>query len=163
LTSFLWREREVAGVTGQLSETRLITLHGLGACGKVRLTLEVASEVAKSFEGVVGMAGPLSDTELVPQAVASVLDVLEAPGRSPIETLADHLETSRALPILDNCEHLVEACAVLTDALLRSCQNLHVLATSREALGVGGEVSWSCPRLSLPEPRRLLSEERLPD
>ncbi len=165
LTSFVGREREVAEVTGQLSETRLITLRGPGGCGKTRLALEVASEVAKSFEGGVWWVGlaPLSDTELVPQAVASVLNVLEAPGRSPIETLADHLETRRALLILDNCEHLVEACAVLTDALLRSCPSLRVLATSREALGVGGEVSWPVPPLSLPDPRRLLSEGSLPD
>lgn len=80
----------------------------------------------------------LSDPDLVPQTVASVLGVREASGCSRIEAFADHLEVKRALLILDNCEYLVDACAVLADTLLRSCPNLRVLATSREALGVGG-------------------------
>jgi predicted ATPase len=81
-----------------------------------------------------------------------VLGVREAPGRSPTEALAQHLEHKKTLLVLDNCEHLIDACAELVDTLLRSCPKLHILATSREALGVGGEIAWLVPPLSLPDP-----------
>jgi len=98
---------------------------------------------------------PLSDPELVPQAVASLLGVRETPGRELTDTLTDHLRPRTLLLVLDNCEHLVDASASLAEALLRSCPKLRVLATSRQALGVEGEALFVVPPLSLPDPRRL--------
>jgi predicted ATPase len=94
---------------------------------------------------------PLVDPSLVPQAVASVLGVREQPGRSLTETLSHYLRNRELLLVLDNCEHLIEACADLAETLLRSCPELRVLATSREALSIVGEVAWPVPSLSLPD------------
>jgi len=102
----------------------------------------------------------LSDPSLVPKAVASALGVPEQPGRVLTEALAHSLRGKSVLVILDNCEHLVAACAHLTDALLRACPNLRILATSREALGVTGETTWRVPSLSVPDPERLPSLDR---
>ena len=147
-----------------LGETRLLTLTGSGGCGKTRLALAVASELVEGFEDGVWMVdlAPLADPSLVAQAVASTLGVREQPGRSLTETLSDYLASKKVLLVLDNCEHLIEACAELAEALLRSCPELRVLATSREALGITGEVAWPVPSLSLPDLRRLPDIESLP-
>ena len=141
LSSFVGREREISEVMRLLGDTRLLTLTGPGGCGKTRLARETAFEVASSFEdGVwwVGLAS-LSDPTLVAQEVAQVLGVCAVPGRSSAEALVEDLEHKSVLLILDNYEHLIEECASLVDTLLRSCLGLRVLATSREALGVGGD------------------------
>jgi len=103
----------------------------------------------------------LSDVDLLEAAVCSVLGVREVPGRSLRERLIDELDTSSALLVLDNCEHLIEGCAALVDFLLHSCNAVHVLATSREALSVGGEMAWLVPPLSSPEPRQADSTKDL--
>ena len=124
----------------------------------------MAFEVVEGYEDgswLVELA-PLSDPELVAQAVGSVLGVSEQPGRPLIETLAEALKDKKMLLVLDNCEHLIEACASLAEALLRSSENLKILATSREALGITGESSWPVPPLSLPDPRHLPAVEGLP-
>jgi predicted ATPase/DNA-binding CsgD family transcriptional regulator len=165
LTSFVGREREVSEVEGLLGGARLVTLRGPGGSGKTRLALAVASELAEGFEEGpwwIELA-PLSAPDLVSREVASVLGVRDAPGRSTAEMLADHIGGTRTLVVLDNCEHLIDACTVLAESLLGSCPNLRVLATSREHLGALGEVSWPVPPLSLPDPRRPLSEQTLPD
>jgi predicted ATPase len=92
----------------------------------------------------------LADPALVPQAVAAVLGVQEQPGRPLLATLADALRTQQVLLVLDNCEHLVAACATLVDTLLRACPALEILATSREAVGVAGETVWWVPSLAVP-------------
>src|SRR5262249_26369986 len=89
-----------------------------------------------------------------PQAILTALGLREAPGHPPMATLAEHLQSDDALLVLDNCEHLVVACARAGDALLRACPRLRVLATSRELLGVAGEADWRVPSLSLPDPDR---------
>ena len=156
LSSFVGREKEVAEVKRLLGDNRLVTLTGPGGCGKTRLALAVAFEVVEDFgEGAwwVGLA-PLSDPTLVPQAVAQALEVHEQPGFSLTETLADALRNKRLLLILDNCEHLIEACARFAHTLLTSCRHLRILATSRETLGVAGEADWRVPSLTLPEVER---------
>jgi predicted ATPase len=163
LSSFMGREREVVEVKYRITDTRRLTLTGPGGCGKTRLALVVASELVESFEeGAWWVAlASLSDPALVPQAVASALRVREAPGRSLTEVLLERLESEDLLLVLDNCEHLIDACAALADALLRACPDLKILATSREALGVAGEVSWPVPSLSLPDPQYQPPTEEL--
>src|SRR5919112_6106586 len=141
LSSFVGREKELAEVKQLLENNRLLTLTGSGGCGKTRLALAVAGEMVGGFEDGVWLVelASLADPSFVPGAVASALGVGEQPGSLPTETLSGHLRTKRMLLVLDNCEHLVEACAVLAEDLLRACPNLRVLATSREALGIAGE------------------------
>ncbi len=157
LTSLVGRRREIAEIGRLLAEARLLTLTGPGGCGKTRLALAVAARVLEGFEDGVWLVelASLSDPELVPQAAASVLGVREMPGTTLTESLTAYLGSRKTLLVLDNCEHLVEASAPLAEALLRSCPNLSILATSREALGVPGEILFAVPPLSLPDPRHL--------
>ena len=152
-TSFVGRERETVEVRRLLAMTGLLTLTGTGGSGKTRLALEVAGGLASACPQGVWLVelAPLSDASLVPQAVARALDVPEIPGRSTEDTLTAHLQTRNLLLVLDNCEHLVDAVARLTETLLGSCPRLRVLATSREPLGVRGEALWTVPPLSLPD------------
>jgi len=157
LSSFVGREREMANVESLLAAHRLVTLTGPGGSGKTRLALAVASEAAQDFENgtyLVELAS-LADPDLISQAVASVLGVRESPGTPLVDSLHAHIGPREILLILDNCEHLIETCADLAETLLRSCPNLRILATSREALGVAGEILFTVPPLSLPDPRRL--------
>ena len=164
LTSLVGREREISEVEGLLGETRLLTLTGPGGSGKTRLALAVASGVLEGFVDGAWLVelAPLSDPELVPQAVASVFGVRETSGTTLSESLTDYLLSKKTLLVLDNCEHLVSSCASLAGTLLRSCPNLRILATSREALDVLGETLFVVPPLSLPDPRHLPAIENLP-
>jgi predicted ATPase/DNA-binding CsgD family transcriptional regulator len=152
-SSFVGRERELAEVGSLLLSGRLLTLVGPGGCGKTRLALTAAGLADGFRDGVFWIElDALSDPDLVPEAVARALGVRWGTGQSPTAALVDHLRTGDTLLVLDNCEHLVAACAELVDALLRSCPGLKVLATSREALRVAGETAWPVPSLSLPDP-----------
>jgi predicted ATPase/DNA-binding CsgD family transcriptional regulator len=164
LSSFVGREKELAEVGRQLEGNRLLTLTGSGGCGKTRLALATATDLVERFEDGVWLVelASLVDPSLVPQAVASALGLREQPGRSPAEALSRYLGSRNVMLVLDNCEHLVEACAALAEALLRFCPRLRVLATSREALDITGEVAWPVPPLSLPDVRRLSDVESLP-
>ena len=155
-TSFIGRETETLEVKRLLAMTRLLTLTGAGGCGKTRLALEVAGDLVGAYpEGVwlVDLA-PLTEAELVPQAVAQALGVYEQPGHPLTETLEDALRSRKMVLVVDNCEHLVEAVVGLVDALLDSCPGLRVLATSREPLNAAGEVNWVVPSLTVPDSRQ---------
>ena len=163
LTTFIGREREIAEVTHLLSGTHLLTLTGPGGCGKSRLALRVASGLLQDYADGVWLAqlAPVSDPAFVPQTIAAALRVLEQPGRPVIETLVDALRFESLLLVMDNCEHLLSACAGLADALLQACSGLRVLATSQEPLGVPGETIWRVPSLSVPDEGRVPTVNQL--
>jgi transcriptional regulator with XRE-family HTH domain len=153
LSSFVGRQRELAELAPVLNTTPLLTLTGPGGVGKTRLAVEIASQAHRRFpDGVwlVEMA-PLADPELMPQAIAAALSIAEQPGIPLPQILARALRLRRVLLLLDNCEHMVEACAMLAEALLRACPDLVIMATSRERLGVPGEVVWSVLPLAVPD------------
>lgn len=151
LTSFIGREAEMAEVRRLLADNRLVTLIGTGGAGKTRLALQVAAETLAEFPGGVWQVdlAPLSDPAVVPIAAARALGLGDAEQRSTTDTLIRFIENRQALIVLDNCEHLLDECAALVEALLRACPVLTILATSREPISVDGEVMWRVPSLSL--------------
>ena len=156
------RELEAFEVSHALATTRLMTLTGAGGSGKTRLALEVARDLIEAYPDGVWFVelAPLSAKELVPKAVAEALGVPERPREPIADTLVEVLGDRQMLLVVDNCEHLIGAAARLVDKLLDSCPGVRILATSREALGVKGEIRWLVPPLSVPEPRGTpLSEE----
>jgi predicted ATPase/class 3 adenylate cyclase len=152
LTRFIGRELELKGLGRMIEDSRLVTLTGVGGTGKTRLALQAAAEALDGFRDGAWLVelAPLSDPALVPQAVAVALELREQAGRSFMDTLKDYLSRKDLLLVLDNCEHLVEACAELADALLHAAPGLKILATSREALGIAGESTFPVRSLSLP-------------
>src|SRR5215212_2343033 len=162
-SSFVGREREMEEVKCELTITRLLTLTGVGGSGKTRLALEVARDLVEAHPNGVWLVelAPLSEEVLVAKAVAEALEVPERPAEPLADTLAEVLRNRELLLILDNCEHLLEAAARLVDRLLDSCSHLRIMATSREAIGVEGEVRWVVPPLSVPELRGTPSSEEL--
>jgi predicted ATPase/DNA-binding SARP family transcriptional activator len=152
LTSFIGREREIEEVKHLLSSTRLLTLTGSGGIGKTRLAIQAANDLIKSYKGGVWWVelAALIDDALVPQTVAQALGVRESPGQSLTESVKNFLREKQVLLVLDNCEHLIAACAQLADDLLTHCADLRILTTSREALGIMGETTLQVPALSFP-------------
>lgn len=163
VTSFVGREREIAAVRRLLPAARLLTLTGAGGCGKTRLALRAAAELVGAYPDGVWLVelAALADPALVPRTVAAVVAVPETPGRPIIDGLAAWLRSRTTLLVLDNCEHLLTAVADLVDALLRRCPGLHVLVTSREALGSAGEAALRVPPLALPPPGERYPVEQL--
>ncbi len=157
LTSFIGREKEQAEIKDLIAKNRLVTLAGAGGIGKTRLSIQIASALENDFPDGIWLVelAPISDPTLVPQVVVTTLGLSEQMGRSPLKTLSDFLQAKRALLILDNCEHLITACAQLSNDLLTRCPNLWILATSREPLNISGEVVWQVLTLSLPEKNKL--------
>lgn len=156
LTSFVGRAQELAKIKQLLTTTHLLTLTGSGGTGKTRLSLQTAADVLESFAGGVWFVelAPIADPALVPQAVASVLGVFELPGHSTLDLLLEYLRAKQLLLILDNCEHLLDACAQLANQLLRGCPKLKILASGREALGIVGEHAYRVPSLSIDDLRQ---------
>jgi predicted ATPase len=151
LTSFVGRGAQMTDLEKLLVDNRLVTLTGAGGAGKTRLGVEIAARIAAEFgDGVwyVDLA-PITDPELVPVTVARALGLPDQPGRSTMDSLLRFVRDRQMLVVLDNCEHLLDASAELVVALLSGAASLTVLATSREAIGVPGEVSWRVPSLSL--------------
>jgi predicted ATPase/class 3 adenylate cyclase len=157
LTSFVGREHELSQTKDLLASTHLLTLIGPGGTGKTRLGLQLAAEVFPEFADGAWLVelAPLADPALLLQTVAATLGLREIPGVPLQDLVIDYLCARRLLLILDNCEHLVEACAGLTEALLRHCTHLKIIASSREALGIAGETVYRVPPLTLPDPGSL--------
>ena len=159
LTRFIGREAMVLDIRGLLRENRLLTLTGTGGAGKTRLAQEVAADVFADFpDGVwqveLAPLAPTTDTAMVARAVITALGIKELAGQSAQEAAIEHLKAKQALLLLDNCEHLLGACAPLVAGLLEACSHLRVLATSRELLGITGEQNYRVPSLTLPDPRQ---------
>ncbi|TJZ76407.1 LuxR family transcriptional regulator [Rhodococcus oryzae] len=152
-TSFVGRRPELAEAKRLLSVARLVTLTGIGGVGKTRLALRVAEDSRRAFEDGVWLVefGELQDEALVPDTVATALGLREHPAHPPLVLLTEYLATRTLLLVLDNCEHLIDAVAKLTDSLLRSCPDLRILATSREPLVIGGEAVLRVPALTVPD------------
>ena len=177
-TTFVGRAGELAQLKELESASRLVTLVGPGGCGKTRLAQELAMElIDESHPDGVWFADltPIADRGLVPRAVAASLELQEQVGRTPLETIVDHCRHRHMLVILDNCEHLIDACARLAVELIGSCPNVNLVATSREPLKVPGETVWRVNPLSTEDATRLfldrahataptldLSESKLP-
>lgn len=161
LSSFIGRERELAEIDALLGSTRLLTLTGAGGVGKTRLALEAARRALEHFPGGVWLVdlAPLSDPALVLQTIAAALGVSDQGDRPLLERITGILGPRVSLLLLDNCEHLIDACAQVAQTLLQSCPQLYLLATSRQALDIAGEVAWLVPSLSLPDPERALGAE----
>jgi predicted ATPase/DNA-binding CsgD family transcriptional regulator len=152
VSSFIGREAELAAVRGLVAGSRLVTLTGAGGAGKTRLGLQVAGGLADGAGDGVWFAdlAPLRDPDLVAVTVADVLGVRRQPGRPVLDALVEAVGGRSLLVLLDNCEHVIGACAKLADALLRGCPNLALLATSREPLGIDGERVYRVPSMSTP-------------
>ena len=154
VATFVGREHERAKVADLVTDARVVTLTGSGGCGKTRLAVEVVGDVASGFsDGAcwVDLQG-VSDPGLVVPALGGAVDVHERPGQMLTDTLAEQLHGRHLLVVLDNCEHLVEACAELVGALSSACPQLHVLATSRVPLVVEGEATFEVTGLPVPRP-----------
>src|SRR5580693_9524101 len=154
LSAFIGRDREVAEVRALVESSRLVTLTGAGGCGKTRLGLQVAAELLDGSGDGVWLAELAAVTEqgAVAAAVCDALRLASRPGRSALEVLLDVLALQDVVIVVDNCEHLIGGCAKTAEAILRRCPRVHLLATSREPLGIGGEMIYRVPSLSLPGP-----------
>lgn len=151
--AFIGRDRELAEVRGLVESSRLVTLTGAGGAGKTRLAWQVAAELLDgSGDGVwlVELAA-VTDEGAVASAITDAIGIAARPGQPALATLLDALATQETLIVLDNCEHLIDACADTVSAILRRCRKVHILATSREPLGVDGEDVYRVPSLSLPD------------
>jgi predicted ATPase/class 3 adenylate cyclase/DNA-binding CsgD family transcriptional regulator len=162
LTSFVGRITQIADVRGLRADNRIVTLTGAGGAGKTRLAIRIAADVAREYrDGVhyVDLA-PVTHEAVVPVAVARALGLPDQPGRSTMETLTKFVGDRQMLVVLDNCEHLLDATASLAAELLAACPGLQLLATSREPIGVPGEVTYSVPSLALADEALELFADR---
>jgi non-specific serine/threonine protein kinase len=154
LSSFVGRERQLVELRRLLRRARLITLTGPGGAGKTRLALHLAGDILNHYPDGVWLVelAPLGDARLLDQTVATACRITEKSKRPLVEALVEGLASRKALLLLDGCEHMVDPCSSLTSRLLRSCPKLTILVTSREPLGVQGELIWRTPSLSVPAP-----------
>ena len=163
LTSFIGREQQIAELKALLERTQLLTLSGMGGCGKTRLAMELAYQVSGAYADGVWLVelAALADAQLVPHSVADVLGLKERVGEDLAQTLQTHLAARHVLLVLDNAEHLLVACAEIVSMLLQRCARLTVVVTSRERLGILGEITYRVPSLSVPDPHRMHAAETL--
>lgn len=162
-SSFVGRAAEIAEIADLLENRRLLTLTGAPGIGKSRLAVEAATRLSERYQGgrVLVELAPIGDPALIPRALTSALSIREVAGVSQIDAVLADLAERRLLLVLDNCEHLVEACAKLTDLLLSGCPQLSIVATSREPLAIAGETVWPVPALPVPVAGESLTPETL--
>lgn len=163
LTSFVGREKELADVKRLLHDSHMLTLIGPGGTGKTRLAIQAGSELIEQFPDGVWLVelAPILDPAFVPRTIAQALGLRDEPQRPVIDMLCDYLRDKKILIVLDNCEHLVDACARTADKILRAAPDVRILASSREALGIGGEVTYRVPSLGIPDLDHLPPVESL--
>jgi predicted ATPase/class 3 adenylate cyclase len=161
LTSFIGRERELAELAGLLEHHRLVTLIGTGGSGKTRLMLEAATHVLDRHGDGVWLVelAPIADADQVDDEVARTLGIHIEPGKAVLDSLIDFLRSKSLLLLLDNCEHVVGSVALLVLDLVRASPGLTIFASSREALGIPGEVVFQVPSLGLPGPATVLEPQ----
>jgi len=163
LTSFIGREKELADVRILLHDAHMLTLTGPGGTGKTRLSIQAAREALDQYPDGVWLVelAPILDPLLVPRTTAIAMGLRDEPQRPVIDMLCDYLREKKMLILLDNCEHLVSACAQMADRVLHAASNTRIFASSREALGIAGEVTYQVPSLGLPDLGHLPSVESL--
>ncbi|MGE5375943.1 MAG: adenylate/guanylate cyclase domain-containing protein, partial [Bacteroidota bacterium] len=163
LTSFIGREREILQVKQELNGHRLVTLTGAGGTGKTRLSLQVAADLLDQFPDGIWFVelALLTDPDMIPSTILSTIGINEQAGRPPIELLKEYLRGKTSLIVLDNCEHLIDASAKVTNILLNAAPALKVLASSREAMGIKGELAYPVPSLSSPDIKHLPVMDKL--
>jgi len=152
LSSFIGRQAELSEVLSALRKSRLVTLTGSGGSGKTRLAIESASECMSSFpEGAwIAEFAPVAEGQSVTRTIASVLNISELPGQREIDRVCDELRHQKLLLIMDNCEHVLDASAAAAESILKAAPDVHILATSREAIGIPGEIVLRIPSMGLP-------------
>jgi predicted ATPase/DNA-binding XRE family transcriptional regulator len=160
LTTFIGRKKEQQDVASLIGKHRLVTLTGSGGVGKTRLAIKVGEQILENYADGVWLIdlAPLSNPVLVPRSIVTTLGLIEQATRTPLTILTDYLKTRKSLLLLDNCEHLIEICAQLAESLLRACPDLHILTTSREALGITGETLYRVPSFDTPDQAQLIFE-----
>jgi predicted ATPase/DNA-binding SARP family transcriptional activator len=153
LTTFIGRERERNEISGLIAHNRLVTLIGAGGIGKTRLALQTCQSLRNTYPDGVWFIPleSLADEDVVPQTVASFLSIAEPSDQNLIDTLVNALQSKTLLLILDNCEHLLDACAQMAETLLKNCPSMRILATSRDSLRLEGEAVYPVPPLTIPE------------
>ncbi|HET9907192.1 MAG TPA: adenylate/guanylate cyclase domain-containing protein, partial [Anaerolineales bacterium] len=159
LSTFIGREKEVQQIKKRLEKNRLVTLTGSGGVGKTRLSIRVAEELLNQYPNGVWLVelAPVTDPDLVTQTICAALDVTPQGNTPALTVLTNYLKQKKILLVVDNCEHLIDSCAQLCEALLHTCPNLQIIASSREALGIDGENAYRVPSLSLPNLKDGLS------
>ena len=163
LTSFVGRAQELQDLRQHVAASRIVTLVGTGGVGKTRLAIRLAAGFVGTFRDGVSLVdlAPIGDAHLIPEAIAARLGVRESARRSTRDALFAYLGARELLLVLDTCEHLLDGCAALTEDLLSAAPGLRVIATTREALRVRGEVVFQVPPLSLPTASAVLSQKCL--
>jgi predicted ATPase/class 3 adenylate cyclase len=163
MTSFIGREKEIRDVKQALNQYRLVTLTGSGGVGKSRLSLQVGTQCLADFPDGVWLVelAAVTDPAIILPTILSIFNLREDLQRNALDLLTDHLREKNLLLLLDNCEHLIDACAQTSASLLQACSNLRILASSREALGISGEFTYRIPSLHTPDTGNLPSVEQL--
>src|SRR5947207_14269042 len=158
LTSFVGREREIEEATRLLGSAPLLTLTGPGGVGKTRMALELAANLLDGYDDGAWAVelGSIADPDLIANTIASTFGVGQEPGRPLLSAVAEHLRGRRLLLILDDCEHVLAAAARAADTIMRADPGVRIIATSREPLGISGEVLFPVPSLAVPNPDRVL-------